>query len=170
MKTTETAFHTVAQELASAFEIAKRPSGSEFYRLRDNAPAWIERAEIMHATHEAVDGPDPRLASDWIYRLSALAADFAAEHESADGARLQIGEWAAGRADISIPALYSWAADHAYNRALADEAAESFGGSGRDGFDAYAISVLQTAQALAAERVAECIVAAIETEADGRDA
>lgn len=175
METATDTFRTVAAELAAAFETATRAtSGETFHRIRRDAAPWIAgdgAASIMHAAHVAVDGPDCRLPCDYIYRLAARAAEFIAGHDSADAARDSIGEFADSAVDVSIPRLFSWAADHANNRALADEfAADSFdvGAAMAGGFESGAVAALQGGQYLAAERVAAAMIDAVETEAANR--
>lgn len=163
-----TAFQTVARELAGAFETATRPNGETFHRLRDGAPAWIIRGEIAHGAHFAVDGGDPRFPCDWVYRLMSRAADYAADHDTAESARDGIGGFADGTVEVSIPRLFIWAADHANNRELADCWARESCGAGAGGFEAPAVAALQGGQYLGAERVAAYIVDAIETESRGR--
>lgn len=176
MTTATTTFQTVARELAGAFELATRADGSEFYRLAATAPAWIVQAEVGHAAHVAVDGADCRFPDDWIYRLAARAADWLADsgYTSADDARYDVGEFADGAADVSVYSLFTWAAAHANNRALADEFfADSFGGFDcgqalARGFESGAVAALQGGQSLAAGRVAHAIVEIVETEAAAR--
>lgn len=167
-----TIFQTVARELAGAFETATRPGGETFYRLRDGAPAWIVRGEIAHGAHYAVDGGDPRFPCDWVYRLMALAADYAAAHDTAESASDGIGEFAEGSIEVSIPRLFIWGADHANNRALCDEWATEtgfeYGQRLAGGWESGAVAALQGGQYLGAERIAAYIVDAIETESRGR--
>jgi hypothetical protein len=167
MNATATTFQTVARELSAAFIVATRRDGGEkFYKLADGVPAWIKA--VPRAAHESVDGPDPRMPSDWIYSLASRAADFAADHESADDCRDDIHEFADGTVDIYTNALFAWAADHAANRELCDAAAAEYG-QPADGFDGGAVERLfKMGQYLGAERAAYAIIAAIETEADSR--
>lgn len=173
MKTATTTFQTVARELAGAFELATRADGSEFYRLAATAPAWIVQAEVGHAAHVAVDGADCRFPDDWIYRIAARAADWLADsgYTSADDARDDVGEFSDGAADVSIYSLFTWAAAHANNRALADEfCADSFacGAAVAGGFESAAVAAIQGGQSLAAERIAFTLVEIVETEAAAR--
>ena len=166
MAATTTTFQTVARELAGAFVIATRDNGAEFYKLADGVPAWI--ADVPRAVHESIDGPSPRMPSDWFYRLASMAADFASEHESADDCRDDIGEFADGACDVYTGALFAWAADHAANRELCDAAAAEYGRV-VDDFDAATVErFFRMGQYLGAERAAAAIVSAIESEADGR--
>jgi hypothetical protein len=172
MNATETAFQIVARELGSAFVIRKRENGDTFHKLADDAPEWVKA--IPRGAHEAVDGSDPRMPCDWIYRLCSRAADFAAEYADAENARDAAGEFAENVCDDSTAALYDWAGSNGYNRALCDEAAEEYGqpaGSGAfgTGFDSGTVDrFFRMGQAIGAERVLFCIVDAIETEADSR--
>jgi len=172
MNATTTTFQKLARKLAGAFVVANRDNGAEFYKLADGAPAWIKA--VPRAAHVAVDGPDPRMPSDWIYRLASRAADFAAEYADAENARDAAGEFAENVCDDSTAALYDWAGSNGYNRALCDEAAEEFGqpaGSGAfgTGFDSGTVDrFFRMGQAIGAERVLFCIVDAIEAEAGGR--
>ena len=175
MTTTKTAFQTVARELAAAFETATRTSGVEFKRIRPGALEWVKSSELSLAAHEAVDGPDPRFPCDWVYSLMARAAEWLADsgHETADAARDSIGEFADSAVDIGTAELFSWAAEHGYNRALADEFfANSFdaGAAMAGGFERGAVAALQGGQYLGAERVAAVIVEAVEAEAAKRSA
>lgn len=170
METATDTFRAVAAELAAAFETATRTNGETFHRIRRDAAPWVAgdgAASIMHSAHVAVDGPDCRLPCDFIYRLAARAAEFIAGHDSADAARDAVGEFADSAVDVSIPRLFSWAADHANNRALADDFMAERGGGG-GGFETMAVAALQGGQYLAAERVASAMIDAVETEAAGR--
>jgi len=166
MDATATTFQKVARELAGAFVIATRDNGADFYKLADGVPAWI--ADVPRAVHESIDGPAPRMPSDWFYRLASRAADFASEHESADDCRDDIGEFADDSCDVYTGALYAWAADHAGNRELCDAAVAEYG-QPAEGFDAGTVErFFRMGQCLGAERAAAAIISAIETEADSR--
>lgn len=176
---TATTFQTVARELAAAFETAHRGNGSEFDRLRHDCPNWIvgngADGGLPRLFHVAVDGDDPRPPCDYLYNIARRAADWIADsgYSTADDCRDNIGEFADGVADHSIPRLFYWLGDSGYNRALADEVfADSFdaGYLLSRGFENGAAFVIQAAQSLAAARVAECLVSAIETESASRDA
>lgn len=168
MNATETIFQTVARELSAAFVVATRDNGAEFYKLADGSPDWVESVPLD--CHEAVDGDCPRLPCDWIYRLAARAAEWAAEHESGDDCRDNIGEFADGECDVYTGALYAWAAAHANNRELCDAAVAEYG-QPADGFDAATVErYFRMGQYLGAERAAAAVVAAIEAEAERRGA
>ena len=166
MNATETAFQIVARELAAAFVTGKRENGDTFYKLADDAPAWMDG--ISREAHEAVDGSDPRLPCDWIYSLCASAADAATEYETADDARDAAGTFADSNCDDATNALCLWAGSHGYNRALCDEAVAEYG-QPADGFDSAGVErFFRMGQYLGAERVFNCIVSAIETETETR--
>lgn len=155
-------FQTLARELAGAFVVGRRPDGEEFYKLRDGVSGWIK--SIPRAVHEAVDGPDPRLPSDWIYGLMDNASNFIAEHETAETARDAVAEFADGQCDTYTSQLYAWAADNAHNRELCDAAVAEYGQPG-DGFDSATVErFFRMGQYLGAERVALEMISAIETE------
>ena len=170
MKTeTATTFQTVARELAAAFETATRANGSEFDRLRhyNDCPNWIvgngSDGGLAALFHVAVDGDDPRPPCDYLYSIARRAADWIVDsgYSTADDCRDNIGEFADGVADHSIPRLFYWLGDSSYNRALADEVfADSFdaGYLLSRGFENGAVFVIQAAQSLAAARVAPTAV------------
>lgn len=173
MNATATTFRTVAAEMSAAFVTATRTNGETFYKFKKDAPAWIadNSAELMRGVHEAVDGRDCRLPDDFIYRLAALAAEFVSQFDDADDARGSVCDFADGVVETSIPRLFAWAADHANNRALADEFfSESFDAGARmaSGFESGVVAALQGGQYLAAERVAAAIIDAVENEAASR--
>ena len=173
MTTTKAAFQTVAGELVASFERGSRGDCQRFWKFKADAAPWIESAELSRAAHEAVDGSDPRFPCDWVYSLMARAADWLADRNfaDADAARDAIGEFADSAVDFSIPRLFAWAADHANNRALADEFfADSFdaGAAMAGGFESGVVAALQGGQYLGAERVAAAIVDAVEAEAAKR--
>lgn len=174
MNATKTVFQTVAAELSSAFETATRNNGCQFERIRDGAAAWIVgngSAEFARGFHAAVDGDDPRMPDDWIYNLASRAASWLAGFETADGARDSVAEFADGCADHSTARLFYWLGDSGYNRALADEVfADSFdcGVAMARGFESGSVAVIQAAQAAAAERIANFMIDAAETEAARR--
>jgi hypothetical protein len=159
-------FQAVARELAGAFVVATRANGAEFLKLGGNCPAWV--ADIPRAAHEAVDGPDPRAPSDWIYRLASRAADFAAENESAEFCREGLHDFCESSIDVYASGLFSWAADNTRNRDLCDSAAEEFGGRVAELRSSSVEQFLSAGQYLAADRVLSAIIEAIEAEAENR--
>lgn len=166
-------FQTVAAELAAAFETARRPGGEKFFRFRKDAPGWMDGLAL--SCHESVDGSDPRLPSDWIYSLMARAADYVADNlfEDASEAGRNVDGFAESCCDFGTADLFAWAADHAYNRALADEYAENagmdYGQKLCGGFETAAVAALRGGQYLAAERVILRMIDAIEDEAESRE-
>lgn len=150
-----TPFQQKARELAGSFAVGTRGNGEEFFRLRDDAPEWAQA--VPRAAHCAVDG---RFPCDWLYRLAAHAADWAAGFDSAQDACEAAGEFADGATDIYTDALYRWASIPA-NRALCDLAAEEFGG-GPATIDTFAVETFfRSGQHYAAELVARAVVHAI---------
>lgn len=173
METATTLFQAVARELNGAFVQGERTDGERFWKLRDDAPEWIDAAELAHSCHVAIDGRDPRFPSDYVYGVMAHAAAFAVDYDDADDARDAIGDFADGETDSYNATLFQWVS-HPRNMALADEAAEEYGVTLEpreiDGgeFSSAVRRWAQRGQYLAAERIAAAIVDAIETEAATR--
>jgi hypothetical protein len=159
-------FQLVARELAGAFVVGKRPDGEEFYKLRDGVAGWVKK--IPRAVHEAADGPDPRLPSDWLYGLMDNAANFITDHETAESARDAAADFADGNCDVYTAQLFAWSADNARNRELCDAAVAEYG-QPADGFDTASVErFLRMGQYLGAERVALAMIDAVETESAAR--
>ena len=150
-----TPYQKIARQLADAFTTSTRASGEEYHKLRDDAPEWTKA--VPKNAHDAVDG---RLPCDWLYRLAANAADWAAGFGEAEAARDAVCEFADDSTDVYTNALYLWAASPA-NRALCDRAAEEFGG-GPATIDTAAVETFfRSGQYLAAELVARAVIDAI---------
>jgi hypothetical protein len=64
-----TTFQTVASEFYAAFERATRTESKvDYFRFRDDAPAWIKESKIAFKAHCAVDDTsDPRWPDDWVF-------------------------------------------------------------------------------------------------------
>lgn len=170
MASDETTFLTVLREVADAFESNKRDDGSRYYRLKDNAPAWLKRntdGEFMHTIHVAVDGPSPRLPDDWICEETAgiayaLAHDYSCS--DADSARDRASEIADNRIDAYNSARSAWLASHLNNGALVDDAvAEGIVSAEADLYERIGMG-----QYIGAQRIAYSIIDQCEREADER--
>lgn len=124
-ETPEPTFGALAEELSSAFVVAKRDSGTEYTKIRDGAPAWVN-TDLMRGVHQAVDG---RLPDDWIYQHAAAIACTLTGYtcEDADAARKYVHEIADGLVDVYTTARTAWLADCLGNVSLCAEAAEEYG-------------------------------------------
>jgi hypothetical protein len=78
-----------------------RDNGEQFYRLTDDAPAWLRQA-VQNAHHD--DFPN-----DWIYEECAVAYDACEDHTLADEDDLH--DYADSRVDVYTKDLYQWQAD-----------------------------------------------------------
>lgn len=169
MKTT---FQTIARELARSFVVAERTNGDQFYKITENAPAWLDDGDFMREIHETLDGKDCRLPCDWVYRMTAAAASAASEHETADEARDESGSFADSAVDIWNAGALAWAGSSPYNTALCDEAADEFQTACNYATEGFSSAVLRWArggQYLGAERIYLAVVDAIEAEAESRE-
>lgn len=156
---TTTHFRTVIEELSEAFECDTRANGESFFRLKDDAPDWID----SHAFHAAVDD---RLPCDWVYEKAAHIADNFTGYdcEDADELRDHIGEIADGLVDVYNADRLRWLAANLYNAALVDEACDELGGSDADTFTRIGYG-----QYMAIERIAYALLDAAAEEAEERE-
>lgn len=157
-----THFRTVIEELSGAFERDTRNDGATFYKLRDDAPDWID-SDTMHAVHAALD---ERLPCDWVYETAMYVADAFTGYDcdDADELRDRIGEIADGLVDVYNADRLRWLAANLYNAAIVDEACEELGGSDADTFTRIGYG-----QYYAIERIACALLEAASDEADERE-
>jgi hypothetical protein len=162
MTTTKTQFENVLAELAAAFVADKRDDGKTFYKLKDDAPAWLEGSDVMLAIHSALDD---RLPCDWVYEQAASIAENLGGYDcdDADDAREHMTEIAGGLVDVYYSDLTAWLADHTNNALICDESAAEFGGDG----DTF--SRIGAGQYMAIERIGRALISEVENEADDRD-
>lgn len=159
-------FQSVMAEVARAFECAERSGTSEkFWRIREDAPEWLQGSDFMLAVHRAVDGDDPRLPDDWIYEHTRLVALDLQDHDSPDDARDATHEIADGLVDIYTSARLAWLASHLRNADLCDEAAIELGASD----DASMAERAGLGQYLALTRIAYAVIDLVESELDDRE-
>lgn len=161
------AFMTVLKEFAAAFKRDKRNDGTEFYTLRDDAPAWLQGdagRTIMREIHEALDD---RLPNDWVYETAASVADTLTGYDldDADDARENLHEVADGAVDVYNADRSKWLADHLSNAALVDEACSELGCEP----DADTFTRIGLGQYLAITRIGGAVIDAVEAEADSRE-
>ena len=157
-ETTTATFQSVAGELANAFTSDKRDNGDTFYKLKDDAPDWIN----VHDLHHSVDD---RFPDDWIYEKIAHLADSISEYEDADSARDAAGELADQSVDIYYSDLSAWFASNLRNAALCEDATDEFGMP--EGGDMF--KQMQMGQYIACDRLAHAIIQAIEDELENRN-
>lgn len=152
-------FQDVATEFNDAFESSKRDDDTTFYKLKNDAPEWLQGSSVMMAIHAALDD---RLPDDWVYKKVYFLSDRITDKENADDARDTTSEWADSLVDTYNSDRSKWLASHLNNAALVDEAVEEYGTEG-DTFERIGIG-----QYLAIERIAAAVIEAIETEANDR--
>lgn len=151
-------------EFADAFETGKRDDGSKFVRLKDDCAGWID-VDLMRGIHEALDDRSP---SDWVYETAeafACCLQGYGPYETLANMRENVHEIADGLVDIYNAERMNWLADHLNNAALVDKACEEFGSNGRDTFERIGLG-----QYMAIERIGHAVIAALESEAESRDA
>lgn len=159
-------FQTVMKEFAAAFVSDKRNDGKRFYKLSDEAPAWLKKdagSKVMREIHEALDD---RLPNDWVYEAVSSIADAFVDHnvEDEDEAREATHEIADGLVDVYNSDRLKWLSDHMNNAALVDEACKELGCEG----DADTFTRIGLGQYYAYERLANAVIDAVRDEADSR--
>lgn len=162
-----TTFAKVMKELADAFVSDVRNDGKTFYKLSDEAPAWLQKdagSKVMREIHGVLDD---RLPSDWVYEaVSSIADNFVSyESEDEDSARESTHEIADGLVDVYNADRLRWLADHLLNADLVDEACKELG----CGEDAGIVDRIGIGQYYAYERLAQAVIDAVRDEADTRE-
>ena len=156
-------FQDIMKELSAAFVSDTRTDGGRFWKLRDDAPKWLQGSDFALAVHQAVDDRAP---DDWVYESMAHLADTMAgyDFDDADAARDSVSEIADGAVDVYTSDLTAWLASRLDNVALVTEAREELGPSD-DGVDRE----IMRGQYLGLERIAYAIILAVEEEAEARE-
>lgn len=158
-------FQTVMAELASAFVSGTRDSGEAFYKLRDDAPAWLQDEagrDVIFEIHKAVDD---RFPDDWIYEHTMRIAGAFESEDVEDKDSADVHETAAAFVDVYTNALTAWLASHLGNVALCDEAHEEYG----EADDNNLVTRISRGQHMALERIAYAVLEVVEAEAEARD-
>lgn len=161
-----TMFQTVAQELADAFTTDTRDDGKTFYKLKDERAEWISKDYEEGPVGRAHAALDDRMPDDWVYEQCASIAGVLAEYEDADGARDSIGELVDGFVDTYNNHRAAWLASHLLNGALCDEAVEEYGSDYPEG---GIYDIIGLGQSLALTRIANELIAVVESEAEERE-
>lgn len=160
----KTIFQTVAEEFDGAFVADTRNNGEQFWKLRDDAPAWLagdNGTDVMRSIHESLDG---RFPDDWVYGIAAHCGEDIASRESADDARDESGEIADSLVDFRSQSLRLWVSDMR-NDSLVTEAVEELGLPDPFSLD----KLIQVGQYIGIERIVHAVIDAIEEEADSRE-
>jgi len=162
-----TMFAKVMKELADAFVSDVRNDGKTFYKLSDDAPAWLQKdagSAVMREIHSVLDD---RLPSDWVYEaVSSIADNFVSyDSQDEDSARESTHEIADGLVDVYNADRLRWLADHLLNADLVDEACKELGCDA----DAGIVDRIGIGQYYAYERLAQAVIDAVRDEADTRD-
>ena len=160
-------FAKVMKELADAFVPGKRDDGTTFYKLSDEAPTWLQKdagSKVMREIHSALDD---RLPNDWVYEAVSSLADAFVDHEAEDedSARDSSHEIADGLVDVYNNDRLQWLASHMLNANLVDEACDELGCDPK----ADTFSRIGLGQFYAYERLANAVIAAVQSEAESRD-
>ena len=133
-----------AYDLSNFFKRKTRDDGRPYFALsEEKKPAWltVETSDFSHEFHQAIDGKDCRLPSDWVYELAKDCCDLLVNHfdcaetkdngETVEDLRDYLNDQSFEIADPMVPCyeqeLLEWAGDHYNNRALIDEACQEFG-------------------------------------------
>lgn len=160
-------FAKVMKEFAEAFVSDKRNDDKTFYKLSDNAPAWLQKdagSSIMREIHSVLDD---RLPSDWVYEAVSSITDGFVDHgcEDEDSAREATHEIADGLVDVYNSDRLRWLADHLLNVDIVDEACKELGCAD----DAGIIDRIGVGQYYAYERLAQAVIDAVRDEANNRE-
>jgi hypothetical protein len=165
-----TTFQTVASEFYAAFERATRTESKvDYFRFRDDAPAWIKESKIAFKAHCAVDDTsDPRWPDDWVFAsMRAIASHVTdSEYATSDDARDHAFEIAQACCDDSTPALIAWLASNAVrNTTLCDDARAE----GLVTDDAPMSDRIRSGQYTALQRLTWAVLSAIGEESESRE-
>ena len=119
MATTTTNKHAqLAAHLADRLERRTRRDGSTFFAFADS-DAFTEA--VARAAHEAIDGSDPRLPSDWVYNVLSEAIDAITDNSGdIDDACRYVME---RTPFIGYSDAFRWVASDDNNRVLVDDVA-----------------------------------------------
>ena len=110
-----------AQSLADQLTTKTRSDGTRFLTFSD--PDDFANS-IARAVHEAVDGPDPRLPSDWVYSLLETVLDAIIDN---DGDTDNVVSYLESQTLFPCNAdAFEWVAESPYNQHLMDEECEPF--------------------------------------------
>ena len=167
-----TLFAKVMKEFADAFVTDKRNDGKTFYKLKDGVndngvPDWLSGdngTTVMREIHQALDS---RMPDDWVYEAVSHIADAfeSSGVDNEDDAREQTHEIADGLVDVYNSDRLQWLASHLLNVDIVDEACKEMGCDN----DAGIIDRIGVGQYYAYERLANAVIEAVKSEADGRD-
>ena len=110
-----------AQSLADQLTTKTRSDGTRFLTFAD--PDDFANS-IARAVHEAVDGPDPRLPSDWVFSLLETVLDAIIDN---DGDMDNVVACLESQTLFQCNAdAFEWVAESQYNQVLMDECFEPF--------------------------------------------
>lgn len=119
MTDTPRTIHTLAREMADAFETRTRPSsGDDLDTLRDGSPEWMR--DVCRAAHGDMF-PD-----DWRYRMIRAAVEWLADEDNDPD---ESAEFADDFVPIYNGERIDWLASHVDRIGYVDEAREEFGAS-----------------------------------------
>ena len=117
--TTTNKYAQLAAHLADRLERRTRRDGSTFFAFAD--PDGFTEA-VAKAAHEAIDGSDPRLPSDWVYAVLHEAIDAITDNGGdIDDASRYVME---RMPFIGYSDAFRWLAHCDYNRVLVDDVAD----------------------------------------------
>lgn len=150
----KTTFQIVASEFAAAFT---RDNPRNVWCLKEGSPDWMRDA--IHDAHT-----DGRLPDDWIYENCRGMLQSIEECEDAES--VDACEIADFQVDIYTSALCEWLAQSNLNAAACDEAISE----GLADESADMCKRMRLGQYILLDRACAALVAAIETQADERDA
>jgi hypothetical protein len=116
MDTTQTpTIESVADEAYRAMERATREDGSQYVRLRDDAPEWVRT--MVYDAHNDI------LPDDWRYAAIMDALSDIADHGDTESGRDEFAD----AADIYNADLLTWVGSHIGRAGYVDEAREEYG-------------------------------------------
>jgi hypothetical protein len=122
--TTTNKYAQLAAHLADRLERRTRRDGSTFFAFRDS-DGFTEA--VARAAHEAIDGSEPRLPSDWVYNVLSEAIDAITDNGGdIDDASRYVME---RTPFIGYSDAFRWLASDHHNLPLVDDVADECGGS-----------------------------------------
>jgi len=169
MTETKTAFQTVTEEVNKSLIQDTRNDDTKFYKFADDAPAWIDKAQVSLKCHEALDD---RFPDDWVYeQMYFITSDLCnySDVETAEAAQDAMGDIADGLVDVYNMDRVKWLALDINNAFLCDEAAEEFGWDKDTMKEQGLYGLIGMGQYLAIERIGNALIECIEAEANERE-
>ena len=144
----------LAKEINVQMERAKRADGSEYYRLKDGRPDWMQ--DVIHTAHGDM------MPNDYRYRAIAEALDVIEDLDDIDDddARAEFAD----NVDVYNHDLIEWLGSHGSRQGYCDEASAEYGVTDSDSDDIMAR--IMRGQYMERDEIWSLLVQALQDHAD----